>query len=58
VNGSSLPNRSGTLFSLNLSVRAFDRWIASLIMSGVAVVEGGFFDAVVKTPADVVVPAF
>jgi hypothetical protein len=40
VNGSSLPNRSGVPVVLSLSVRAFDRWMASAIISGVAVARG------------------
>src|SRR5262247_2828120 len=42
VNGSSLPHCSGIPAALNLAERAFDRWIASSIISGVAEV-GGFF---------------
>jgi hypothetical protein len=36
ANGSSLPNCSGRPVVRSLSVRAFDRWIASAIMSRVA----------------------
>jgi hypothetical protein len=47
ANGSSLPNCSGLPVVLSLSVRACDRWIASKIMSGVAVGCGGLLTAVV-----------
>jgi hypothetical protein len=51
VNGSSLPNCSGLPIAWNLSERAFDRWIASAIIAGVAVVRGFLvFD---KVAADV-----
>jgi hypothetical protein len=52
VNGSSLPNRSGTPDDRNLSVRRFDRSIASEIMSGVASVRGRL--VVVDAAVDVV----
>src|SRR5262245_21701474 len=46
VNGSSLPHCSGLPVARNLSWRAFDRWTASSIMSGVAVVRGALTLAV------------
>jgi hypothetical protein len=54
VNGSSLPHCSGIPVALNLAERAFDRWIASSIISGVAEV-GGFFTLGVAIAAVVVV---
>ena len=40
MNGSSLPHCSGLPVDRNFSWRAFDRWTASSIISGVAVVRG------------------
>src|SRR5262245_41164077 len=40
VNGSSLPHRSGVPSVRNLWWRAFERWTASSIICGVAVVRG------------------
>jgi len=65
VNGSSLPHCSGIPAASNLADRAFDRWIASSIISGVAEV-GGFFTvgvavdvavAVLRADADVTAAA-
>ena len=53
-NGSSLPNSSGMPVALNRSVRAFDRSIASSIISGVAVVRGVFMVIDVDGEGDVV----
>ena len=51
MNGSSLPNCSGLPIVCNLSERAFDRWIASAIIAGVAVARG--FLVFNKVDADV-----
>jgi len=53
ANGSSLPNCSGLPVALNLSERAFDRWTASSIISGVAVVRGTLLAVVVEVEVDV-----
>jgi hypothetical protein len=39
-------------FNRNCSERAFDRWMASLIMSGVAVAGGFATEEVVKIPPE------
>jgi hypothetical protein len=49
VNGSSLPNASGTPQFTNLAVRALCRWQASCAMAAVDVPLGAAA-AVVKTP--------
>src|SRR5262249_1036264 len=54
VNGSSLPNASGTPQFRNLAVRALCRWQASCTMAAVDVPLGAV-DAVVKSPVAVLV---
>jgi hypothetical protein len=46
VNGSSLPHCSAAPVAAAFAERAFDRWIASEIICGVAEVGGGFLAAV------------